>query len=200
MSDVHQPPRLAETLLSKVVGSDDREAIMGDLAEEYGLRREASGVAAADRWYWRQTVLTLVQGRIRRPLRALLLTVVILPAWWLLLREVFQFLDRNGVGNWRTHEASIVASLLLATMVTMRLRLRVASYFFGGLSAWQLAEHAIHSIYGNHWLQQAPNHFGAMAAAFFGLLFGALIRGTLTQKPAARAGGEPTADGLTADG
>jgi hypothetical protein len=92
MSDVHQPPRLAETLLSKVVGSDDREAIMGDLAEEYGLRREASGVAAADRWYWRQTVLTLVQGRIRRPLRALLLTVVILPAWWLLLREVFQFL------------------------------------------------------------------------------------------------------------
>jgi hypothetical protein len=49
------PPRLAEKLLSGVTLAGDRDALMGDLCEEYVSRASASPSAAA-RWYWTQAI------------------------------------------------------------------------------------------------------------------------------------------------
>jgi hypothetical protein len=45
----HQPPRIACWLLGRFVSERDREAVMGDLAEEYALRARSASL-----WYWGQ--------------------------------------------------------------------------------------------------------------------------------------------------
>lgn len=49
------PPRLAAKLLSGVTLASERDALLGDLCEEYVARASASPPAAA-RWYWKQTI------------------------------------------------------------------------------------------------------------------------------------------------
>lgn len=49
-----QPPRLAQRLLALVALSEQRSALLGDLAEEYAFRAGLYGQRAAQRWYWRQ--------------------------------------------------------------------------------------------------------------------------------------------------
>ena len=49
-----RPPRLALALLSRFV--PEQEALIGDLLEEYELRRSRL-------WFWRQTLVALVVGR-----------------------------------------------------------------------------------------------------------------------------------------
>lgn len=49
------PPWLATRLLSAVLPTDGREAVLGDLCEEYGLRATESPQAAG-RWYWHQAL------------------------------------------------------------------------------------------------------------------------------------------------
>jgi predicted permease len=51
-----RPPRLAEGLLRALLPADDREEILGDLAEAHELRRRESALAA-DAWYWAQMLL-----------------------------------------------------------------------------------------------------------------------------------------------
>jgi hypothetical protein len=61
-------PRLAVWLLHCVLPSRDRDAVLGDLYEEYGIRATAS-VSAATRWYWGQvcrSVPSLVLATARR--------------------------------------------------------------------------------------------------------------------------------------
>ncbi len=61
MTRQHQPspPRLAAWLLGRVVSGDIRYAALGDFEELYADLAEARGVAAARRWYWRQTLRSL---------------------------------------------------------------------------------------------------------------------------------------------
>ena len=54
-----EPPRLAAWLLSLFASNEERELIVGDLAEEHLQRASQSGRAAAGRWYWRQVVKTI---------------------------------------------------------------------------------------------------------------------------------------------
>jgi putative ABC transport system permease protein len=63
-----RPPRLAVWLLDRALrGSVEREALFGDLMEEYHhRRRERDGVAGANRWFWRETILALTVARPRR--------------------------------------------------------------------------------------------------------------------------------------
>ena len=49
------PPRLAEMVLETLLPSDEHDALIGDLHEEYALRASVSG-AAASRWYWSQVL------------------------------------------------------------------------------------------------------------------------------------------------
>jgi hypothetical protein len=53
------PPRIAIRLLSLFATSEEAESILGDLLEEFSQLTAKSGVAAARRWYWRQTMKTI---------------------------------------------------------------------------------------------------------------------------------------------
>lgn len=51
------PPRSAERLLRLAIRKDEwREAVTGDLREEFSAIAERSGLPAARRWYWRQAM------------------------------------------------------------------------------------------------------------------------------------------------
>jgi hypothetical protein len=53
------PPRIAAWLLNLFSPSEEAEVILGDLLEEYSHLASGSGVAFAQRWYWRQTLNTI---------------------------------------------------------------------------------------------------------------------------------------------
>src|SRR5215469_18265802 len=53
----HFPPRLANWLLRWFVPANDREEIMGDLAEEFSLRVQSSDSCRS--WYWGQTLRSI---------------------------------------------------------------------------------------------------------------------------------------------
>jgi hypothetical protein len=55
-----QPPRLAVWLVNLFTVSDNAEAIMGDLLEEFSQIAHQAGVIFARRWYWRQALKTIV--------------------------------------------------------------------------------------------------------------------------------------------
>jgi predicted permease len=60
------PPRLAESLLRRFAG-EDRDPLLGDLAEEFrDVRLPRDGRGRARRWYWVQTIRSLA-GRLRLP-------------------------------------------------------------------------------------------------------------------------------------
>lgn len=51
------PPRTAERLLEALgAGPEFRDALLGDLAEEYATRTAYDGERAAGRWYWREAL------------------------------------------------------------------------------------------------------------------------------------------------
>jgi predicted permease len=51
---IEDPPRLAERLLTWSLAGPDREAVLGDMCEEYAARVTQHGAQAAHCWYWRQ--------------------------------------------------------------------------------------------------------------------------------------------------
>ena len=62
------PPSFAEQLLrASVRDAEWRDAVSGDLREEFAAHAARRGVAAASRWYWRQALPLAVRfaaGRI----------------------------------------------------------------------------------------------------------------------------------------
>jgi putative ABC transport system permease protein len=60
-------PRLAERILSVLLPTDDREAFLGDLAEEFARLESARGLQAARRWYWRQVFTAPLSLFVPRP-------------------------------------------------------------------------------------------------------------------------------------
>ncbi len=61
-----RPPRLALALLDRFLADPVREAVLGDLLEEFPRRALRDGPGAARRWFWRQTLASLVaRGRDR---------------------------------------------------------------------------------------------------------------------------------------
>ena len=61
-----KPPRLAQRLVAWSVPERDRDAMLGDLAEELAERVAARGRAGATAWYWRQALASVVPN-LRRP-------------------------------------------------------------------------------------------------------------------------------------
>jgi hypothetical protein len=51
----NSPPAFACWLLESVVPTPHREAMLGDLIEEYTLRAESTSPFTASRWFWSQT-------------------------------------------------------------------------------------------------------------------------------------------------
>jgi hypothetical protein len=56
-----EPPRLAVWLLTLFALDDEAESILGDLLEEFTLLASTSGAPFARRWYWRQSLKTILQ-------------------------------------------------------------------------------------------------------------------------------------------
>lgn len=54
-----RPPRIAARLVELFASAEQAESILGDLHEEFSEVASKSGVVAAHRWYWRQTVKTI---------------------------------------------------------------------------------------------------------------------------------------------
>ena len=53
------PPRLATWLLGHLLPQRDREAVLGDLTEEYGLRVRSAPASTVSRWYWVQVLSSI---------------------------------------------------------------------------------------------------------------------------------------------
>lgn len=60
MMSQNLPPRIANRLLNLFTTGEEAESILGDLHEEFSHLSSISGLAAARRWYWRQTIKTIV--------------------------------------------------------------------------------------------------------------------------------------------
>jgi len=53
------PPRLALSLLKMSIPTDQHDAVVGDLLEEFSDRARGSELMTARRWFWRQTWKTI---------------------------------------------------------------------------------------------------------------------------------------------
>jgi hypothetical protein len=88
------PPWLAARLLTGIIHTNDRDALLGDLHEEYAARASASPSAAA-RWYWNQAIrsLPILLGRRARRGRWLS-TLAIAIAAYVVVGAL------NAIGTW----------------------------------------------------------------------------------------------------
>ena len=70
MSESLVPPLLAERLLRRQIRDADwRDAVLGDLREEFGVALRRRGAAAARSWYWRQSLRLAGRFALGRVLR-----------------------------------------------------------------------------------------------------------------------------------
>jgi hypothetical protein len=60
-ASVVHPPRIAAWLIDLFTPYEQAESIPGDLLEEFSELAMKAGVPSASRWYWRQSVKTIVQ-------------------------------------------------------------------------------------------------------------------------------------------
>jgi hypothetical protein len=59
-ADFVQPPRIAVWLVNLFTPTETAESVLGDLLEEFSHFASKSGIVDARRWYWRQTLKTIV--------------------------------------------------------------------------------------------------------------------------------------------
>jgi predicted permease len=62
----NRPPRLAAWLITLSTVEADRQAVIGDLVEEFAALDAEFGARRARRWFWHQTVASLIPGLRRR--------------------------------------------------------------------------------------------------------------------------------------
>jgi hypothetical protein len=62
------PPRLAEWLIKRSLPADsaERDAVLGDLAEEHTMLATSAGALRAALWYWAQTLRSVLPNFRRR--------------------------------------------------------------------------------------------------------------------------------------
>jgi hypothetical protein len=92
-SQTIQPPRLAVSLLTLFALNEEAESILGDLLEEFSLLATRSGIPFARRWYWRQTLKTVVQLGVHGFRTAPLLTTAAIVGGFLLRKVVGRLIE-----------------------------------------------------------------------------------------------------------
>ena len=94
------PPTFACWLLETVVPTPYREAILGDLIEEYTLRTESTSRFTASRWFWSQTcrsVPSMVWSSLRS--RDCLISISIAVGVYIVM-EILEYAANLTISKW----------------------------------------------------------------------------------------------------
>ncbi|HYK02584.1 MAG TPA: hypothetical protein VE974_12580 [Thermoanaerobaculia bacterium] len=171
-----RPPRICERLLEQAVPPQHREAILGDLAEEFVSR------SATNWWYCKEAFMVLLHTRVTRIFIAVGLNIAAFAIFWML-----------GFAGNRLFEGAPLARLVepVATaagvLIALRLRAKPMAFFLAAMLAFALAEFIAHSI-GFHAIRGAQIHFTVMGAGLFGVIFGAGLVRYLAGRDATKMG------------
>lgn len=152
------PPRFAERTLRAVLAEDVelREALLGDMSEGWSMQASASSARAADRWYWKQTLLSLPSllalwcqtiGAYRLSAIA---TVAILARMLMLVLQYAVMIIGTAALSGLPRPAVLLASVLgclgpatLAGFIVRRIAARDATARIGALCIAALMVHAV---------------------------------------------------------
>src|ERR1700689_1876793 len=96
----NSPPALACWLLESVMPAPYREAMLGDLIEEYALRAESASPLGGSRWFWNQacrSVPSMVWSSLRS--RDWLISMSIAMGVYIVL-EVLEYGAHLAVSRW----------------------------------------------------------------------------------------------------
>ena len=94
------PPTFACWLLESVVPAPYREAMLGDLIEEYNLRAESTSPFTASRWFWSQacrSVPSMVWSSLRS--RDCFISISIAVGVYIVM-ELLQFAANLAISKW----------------------------------------------------------------------------------------------------
>jgi hypothetical protein len=187
------PPWLVRWLLDQLLPATQRDALLGDLEEEYVSKQEHG-----DWWYCGEAIAALAyatthairstirgteqQGRstmiqrysARTIATAVTMNVLAFVVFWLTAFGLIRFAERVLHG-WPSSELMQTAALAVGVLVALRMRARVAALLMAGFLAFSLAELALHSIYGIRAVQGAPTHFAVMTAGAIGVALGVFL-------------------------
>ena len=208
------PLRLARYLLARLLPTSQRNAVLGDLDEEYvSTQLPRLGRRRANWWYAREAILALAfaarqaissilrgqagnRGDIviqEHPERTIATSVVMnvfaFIVFWLIGFFLVQYAERVLHG-WPATSLMEVAACSVGVIIALRLRARFTAFILVGQLAFLFAELAMHSIFGIRTVQSGPTHLAVMAAATLGVAFGVFlvpyIKASAARPPAAR--------------
>jgi hypothetical protein len=210
--------RLARYLLARLLPTSQRNAMLGDLDEEYvSTQLPRLGRRRANWWYAREAILALafaatqaissfLRGQVRNrrdiviqehPERTIATSVVMnvfaFVAFWLISFALIQFAERL-LNGWPASGLMQVAALAVGVIIALRMRARVTAFFLAGFLAFACAEFTLHSIFGIRTVQGGPTHFAVMAAGILGVGLGVFLAPYVGRRPS-----KPTAAGLEPD-
>jgi hypothetical protein len=157
-----RPPRVCERLLERALPPVHREAILGDLAEEY-LNRSATTW-----WYCKEAFMVLLHTRVREAFTLVGLNIAAFAIFWLMLFAA------NRLFNVPVTRVTDPALTAVGVYIALRLRAKAMAFFLAAMLAFTLAEAIAHSI-GFQAIRGAQIHFTVMGAGLFGVIFGALL-------------------------
>jgi hypothetical protein len=159
-----RPPRMCERLLERAVPRNHREAIIGDLAEEFVNR------SATNWWYCKEAFMVVLHTRVTRIFTAVGLNIAAFAIFWLLLFAASHIVEAAPVT--RVLEPMLTA---VGVIIALKLRAKPMAFFLASQLAFVLAEFIAHSVWGWRVVQGAQIHFTVMGAGLFGVIFGALL-------------------------
>ena len=157
-----RPPRLCERLLERAVPPAHREAIIGDLAEEYVNR------SATNWWYCKEAFMVLLHTRVRETFTLVGLNIAAFAIFWVMLFVGIRLFDPPV----RVVEPVLTA---VSILIALRLRAKPMAFFLAAMLAYLLAGIIAHSIWGFPVVRGGQIHLTVMGAGLFGVIFGAVL-------------------------
>ncbi|HYI09474.1 MAG TPA: hypothetical protein VEK57_10425 [Thermoanaerobaculia bacterium] len=196
-----------EKLAGPFLPPAQREALLGDLAEEYAAQCAQGDRTAANYWYARQAAAAVGHALVAEAVKTLLpseqesrspdmsgkrslktiaismlLNVAAFAAFWIVSFLLIQIAERL-LGGWPVTSFAQIAGCAIGVILAIRLEARIMAYFLAGMGAYSISELLIHSVYGIRSAQGAPTHFAVMGAAVLGIMFGAFLAGYFRRTP-----------------
>ena len=209
------PLRLARYLLARLLPTSQRNAVLGDLDEEYvSTQLPRLGSRRANCWYAREAILALAfaaRQAISSILRgqagnrgdiviqehpehtiatSVVMNVFAFVVFWLIGFALIQFAERL-LNGWPASGLMEVAAHAVGVAIALRFRARITTLLLAGSLALTCSELALHSVYGIRAVQGAPTHFAVMAAGILGVGLGVFLAPYVRRSPS-----ESTAAGL----